>query len=291
MRYILKNGVLTVSVDTLGAELRSVRSEKDGFEYMWQGDAEHWRGTAYHLFPFIGRLYGGEYVYGGKKYTMPLHGFAYTSQFTVKKITKTHICLELKDNEISYPMYPFRFLLRIEYRLCGITLFVRYTLKNADVKPLFFGIGWHPGFDIPMENEKKFEDYSVSFPFSDKIKECCFSDSVLDTGERKDIYLKRGELPLRHADYARDLRAFVNAGNRAVLCAINGSKKIVMSYKSMPYFGLWTSRDPAPFICAEIMSMLPGREGVVEELENKSDIISLSPEKSWRRTVSVRFLE
>ncbi len=287
MRYILKNGVLTVSVDTLGAELRSVRSEKDGFEYMWQGDAKHWRGTAYHLFPFIGRLYGGEYVYGGKKYTMPLHGFAYTSQFTVKKITDTTVCMELKDDEKTYPMYPFRFSLSVEYRLNGDTVTVRYTLKNKDEKALFFGMGWHPGFNLPMEKGFDFEDYRIVFPHWKNIAECGFSESVLDTGKRISA---SSEVRLRHEDYALDLRAFVGVGTKAELSA-GGKRKTVISYKSMPYFGLWTSRDPAPFICAEIMSMLPGREGVVEELESKSDIISLPPRKSWRQTVSVRFIE
>ena len=110
MRCVLKNSRLTVSVDTMGAELRSVRSEKDGFEYMWQGDAEHWQGTAYHLFPFIGRLQGGKYRYCGNEYYMPLHGFAYTSRFVVGKTTNTAVCMELTDNETTYSQYPFRFL-------------------------------------------------------------------------------------------------------------------------------------------------------------------------------------
>ena len=287
MRCVLKNSRLTVSVDTMGAELRSVRSEKDGFEYMWQGDAEHWQGTAYHLFPFIGRLQGGKYRYCGNEYYMPLHGFAYTSRFIVRKTTNTAVCMELTDNETTYSQYPFRFLLSVEYQLKGDTVTVRYTLKNKDEKTLFFGIGWHPGFNLPMNKGLNFEDYRMTFPRTKSITECGFSDSVLDTGARTPI---SGNVPLRHEDYSRDLRAFVGTGTTAELSA-NGTRKTVISYKSMPYFGLWTSRDPAPFICAEIMSMLPGREGVVEELESKSDIISLPPRKSWRQTVSVRFIE
>ena len=38
MRYLLENEVLAVSIDSLGAEVKSVKRKSDGFEFMWQGD-------------------------------------------------------------------------------------------------------------------------------------------------------------------------------------------------------------------------------------------------------------
>ena len=60
MEYVLKNGTLTATVESYGAELRSV--VKDGAEYLWQGDPAYWAGRAPVLFPICGRLVEGKYT-------------------------------------------------------------------------------------------------------------------------------------------------------------------------------------------------------------------------------------
>ena len=55
MYYTLKNDKISLSVDTLGAQMISLKSA-DGVEYLWQGDPQYWGDQAPNLFPFIGRL-------------------------------------------------------------------------------------------------------------------------------------------------------------------------------------------------------------------------------------------
>ena len=56
MIYVIENDKLKVGVETLGAQLASIYSKETNSEYLWQGDENVWKGRAYNLFPYVGRL-------------------------------------------------------------------------------------------------------------------------------------------------------------------------------------------------------------------------------------------
>ena len=72
---IIRSSDLTVRVDRLGAELRSMR-DGQGREVMTDADPRWWTGHAPLLFPFVGRSRGDAYRMNGRTYSMPQHGFA-----------------------------------------------------------------------------------------------------------------------------------------------------------------------------------------------------------------------
>ncbi|HFU4208964.1 TPA: aldose 1-epimerase family protein, partial [Streptococcus suis] len=49
----LKNENLTVQFSELGGQIISIK-DKDGIEYLWQGDPTYWSGQAPVLFPICG---------------------------------------------------------------------------------------------------------------------------------------------------------------------------------------------------------------------------------------------
>ena len=79
MIHTIQNQHLSVSIDSYGAQLMSIRSGST--EYLWQGDPTYWKDRAPVLFPICGRLYGGKYTYRGVDYQMNIHGFARGSEF------------------------------------------------------------------------------------------------------------------------------------------------------------------------------------------------------------------
>ena len=113
MEYTIQNDHLTVKVSALGAELMSIKTA-DGHEYLWQGDAKYWSGRAPIMFPICGRLFNGEYTYLGKTYTLPNHGFARKSVFTLKSASKSMVTLELVSNEETFSLYPFDFVFDVK---------------------------------------------------------------------------------------------------------------------------------------------------------------------------------
>ena len=81
MRYQLKNERLTLTVDSHGAELRSLVRNADGKELMWQADPAYWGRTSPVLFPFVGGTKEKTYYFNGTKYAANQHGFARDEEF------------------------------------------------------------------------------------------------------------------------------------------------------------------------------------------------------------------
>ena len=85
MRTTIKNDFLTVEIDTLGAELKSI-VDKDGVERLWQGDEKYWKGKAPVLFPISGGMKDRAYTYKDRPYSIPFHGLARQSEFEVVEV-------------------------------------------------------------------------------------------------------------------------------------------------------------------------------------------------------------
>ena len=98
MLITIHNDKLSLTVDTHGAQMMSIRSA-DGREYLWQGDPAIWPDRAPNLVPVIGRLSGQEHLVEGKKYPMGLHGFAWQAEF---------IPLVNEGNRLSLALCPSR---------------------------------------------------------------------------------------------------------------------------------------------------------------------------------------
>lgn len=145
---LIKNGFLEVEIAEKGGQIMSVKSP-DGCQYIWQGDPEFWKGRALNLFPINGRLYGGHYYYCGKRYEMQIHGFI---KDTVLKASKGEDKAEFtfSSNENSREIYPFDFEYKLTYFLKENSLTARYTVTNKGKGNMYFCLGAHPGFNLPL---------------------------------------------------------------------------------------------------------------------------------------------
>ena len=171
MDYQLKNNFLTVTLSDQGAEIQSVKDVNSGREYIWQADPKIWGRHAPVLFPVVGRLKDDQYTYDGKTYHMGQHGFARDSKFTVEEQDDKHIVFLLTSNEDTKKMYPFDFELRVTYSLVNNLLSEHFTVTNTDTKEMIFGIGGHPGFNLPTDNGLTKNDYYFKFaPSMDHVK-------------------------------------------------------------------------------------------------------------------------
>lgn len=132
MLYEIKNDKLSISADTFGAELHSIKL--DGKEYLWQcGDA--WKRYAPILFPFICSPKDRTYKAGGQEYHMAAnHGFARDSEFAFSGSTKNSLSFILKDNDVTLAQYPYHFELEVTYSIKGSKVTVTNTVKNTDEK-------------------------------------------------------------------------------------------------------------------------------------------------------------
>ncbi len=287
MIVTLKNDRLTVQIDTLGAELQAVTGA-DGTEYLWDGDEKYWGNRATNLFPYVGRLTNQTYTVGGKAYQMGIHGFLRHQETEPRDVTDTHVLFETRDTPDTLAQYPFPFVMGVDYRLDGDTLHIAYRVRNTGETTMYFGVGGHPGFRVPLEKGFRFEDYALAF--EGESRRWLLSDNYAITGQTEPFPMADGVLPLRHALFDRDAIILENEGRHARLFSPKGQRAVTLRHPDMPYLGLWHKpHSDAPYVCLEPWLSLPAREGVVEAFEAQPGLVHLAAGEAYENAWSIQF--
>ena len=290
MIYTIENNFLAVKINSRGAELWSVTG-KDGCEYIWQGNGEFWSSRAPIMFPICGRLFGGTYTYLGKEYTLGNHGFARHSEFSLKCQSESDITFRLASTDTTKESYPFDFVFDVTYTLCENELRIAYEVTNTDSKDIIFALGGHPGFNVPLEKNLCFEDYLVEFEKSCDALRVDFSPNCFCTYKDK-IYREDGtkSINLRHDLFDDDAIFLYNTPKKIKLHSPKGARSVTLSFDDMKYIGLWhTPKKPAPYLCIEPFTSMPSKDGVVDDLPTKKDMVHLAPGNTHRKQFEILF--
>lgn len=290
MLQTIHNDAMTVTIDELGAQLMSITAA-DGTEYLWNGDPAYWTGRAPNLFPYVGRLTNDSYTYGGKTYQMTRHGFAKRTAFTTADQGAANLTLRMTDTPESRESYPFAFQFDVSYVLEGSALVIVYAVENRGRETMYFGLGGHPGFRVPLEAGKSFEDYRLTFAHPSQPCRVLLSDAYMLSGHDAPYPLEDGTvLPLRHDLFDQDAIILKNYERTVTLSAGEGTRGLTLSCPRMRYLGIWhMPKTDAPYVCLEPWTSLPSRQDVVEDLAQQNDLISLESgqryENRWTITI------
>lgn len=286
MNYTIKNNILNVEISTLGAELQSIK--KNNLQYLWQGDEKYWKNKATNIFPYVGKMQDGKYTYKGKTYEMGGHGLARYIDFTVYKIEESKITFKMESNENTLKNYPFLFEYFITYKLKDSTIFITSKVVNKDNKTMYFGLGGHPGFIVPLNNDLKFEDYYLIFDEPCKINNIRVNEKGLIT--HKENYTLKDDkiLNLKHNLFDNDALIFENMSKGVTLKTDKDDKSIYVNYPNMDYLGIWhTCKAQVNFICIEPWTSLPSRANIIEDIEKQNNLISLDANKDYENSWSI----
>lgn len=249
--FEIGNECITIQVDSMGAELKSLKKTAIGGEYMWGADPLFWKRTSPVLFPLVGSLNGGKYKCNGKVYEMGQHGFARDTEFKLKSQTNKEIWFSLKADDASLEKYPYRFLLEIGYELRESTLVVKWKVTNSDDKDMYFSIGGHPAFRCPIAEDAKQGDYRLWFDARDKVTSSVIEGGLC--GERKAEYkLEDGYLWIDKHLFDNDALVIEDdQAHEVALVAPDGTHYLTVSFDA-PLFGVWSPpHKNAPFVCIE----------------------------------------
>lgn len=287
MMVTIHNDLLKIQISTRGAELQSIQSH-DGWEFLWQGDPRYWASRATNLFPFVGRLHEGAYTYQGQRYPLGIHGFFRDQETLPRDWGQKQVYLECGADADTLAQYPFPFRAGVDYRLEGHTLHITHRVRNTGERPMIFGLGGHPGFNLPMEEGLRFEDYALRF--EQPPTRLLLSENYLMSQHREPLLLADGALPLRHALFDQDAIVLENPSRQVTLYSGKGRRGLILHHPQMPYLGLWHKpKTQAPYLCLEPWLSLPGRDGVLEDLETAPGLHHLPPGEVYENPWSIQF--
>lgn len=253
MRVFLENAQLKVEIDTFGAEVKSIMNKKDCREYMWYGNPKFWGRTSPVLFPFVGSLKDKKYTWQNQEYPMGQHGFARDNEFTLDSQTDDEIWFSFTDSEETLKKYPFKFILKIGYRLEANCVNVIWKVENPQDEKMYFSIGAHPAFLCPVHGEANKTGYKLYFEGVDEIHHHG-NDVALGLAVREDITMPLVNGRVIITDDFFDRCTYMIEGNQTGCVGIedpDGNRIVDVTFDT-PLFAIWSpEKKQAPFICIE----------------------------------------
>jgi galactose mutarotase-like enzyme len=264
----IQNGVLTVQISTLGAELRSVKDSND-IERMWQGDPQYWTGRAPILFPVAGAFRDDVYELDDKRYSMPKHGFVRQLEWCVERNegdTATFLM------EQKHEGFPFAYKLRTHYFLDGPALNVAYEVTNFDTRPFYFSVGAHEGYATP----EGIEAYTIVFDEEETLKRYEMSGNLL---RRTTMTLAENtrELPLAAELFAKDPLVLQGLQSRGItLQSKLHGRTVRVEFPQHDTLVFWMLPG-AKYICIEPWCNAPDFVDAELRIDRKPGFIRLAP--------------
>ncbi|EAG2251344.1 aldose 1-epimerase family protein [Listeria monocytogenes] len=275
----LENEVLLVEMKTAGAELTRIFHKDTGLEYLWNADSKFWGRHSPVLFPTVGRLVEDTYLVDGKPYHLGQHGFARDRDIQVIEQTEKSVRFELDADEDSLAVYPYKFKLSIIYTIEKNTVAVSYEVENTDNKRIYFSIGAHPAFNLPLTDGTTFEDYYLDFGTEENLETLCL-EGPYRSGEIKKVVDKPAQyLPLSYDLFKNDALIFEALKQKEMTIKSDKTPHFVkVSFPEFPFVGVWTAKPGTPFLCIEPWYGIADGAGESVELRDKAGIEHLEPE-------------
>ena len=292
MDYIIENELLKVTVTTAGAQVKSVIRKEDGVEHIWQADPGVW---GYHgpiLFPCCGRLKDGKHIAKGQEYAWSAaHGFARTTEHEFVAKTKDTLVLQLTDSETTLAVWPYKFRLLSSFTLDGDVLHHTLTVENRDEEEMPFGIGYHPGFALPFDDQHTYADYEFRF---DKLESpicLAMSPRGLVSGETYSLGHNLNTIAIDDTLFANDSHCMVGLqSNTLGVYEKDSGRAVVCSIRNFPYCLIWSKPGAPKFVCIEPWHSLPSPEKGGYNWSEKPAAAILQPEETWSTTLSMAFV-
>lgn len=288
MRFILENDKYRLEVESLGAEMKSLQKKEDGQEYLWSGDPAYWNGVSPLLFPFIGVLNEGKYIYHGKHYSMERHGFARMAQFTAVCEEQDRLVLEITDTPHTMEGYPFAFRLEVEYLLTDRGVKEIWRVYNRGSETMYFSIGGHPALSCPPPASQK-ENMDRTFCFIKllgaeqrrEVSSLCVIPGGLLSGKTVPVEVNNGMVAITDTLFSIDTILLQEQIHGAALCDAKG-REYVRVESDAPVWGIWSKEDSrAAYICLEPWFGLCDYASFQGSLEERPFTNSVQPGGVW----------
>ena len=291
MDYTLENEYLKVTITTSGAQVKSVIRKCDGVEHMWQADKAVWGYHAPILFPHCGKVVDGVIEAKGQTCQSPQHGFARLMEHSFVDQSRDTLVLELCADEETRKMFPYEFRLVSIFTLEGSTLHHTLSVENLDGCAMPFGIGYHPGFAIPFDDQHTAEDYELRF--SEPESPLCVNDLPHGLMHGNLYYLGSNiqSIPIDDKLFANDSHCMVNLRSQTLgLYEKDTGRAVVCDISQFPYTLIWSKPGTPKFVCIEPWHSLPSPENGSTRWEEKPAAAILAPGEEWSCTLSTSFV-
>ncbi|MGE6630566.1 aldose 1-epimerase family protein [Bacillus sp. NPDC077027] len=288
---IIENDVLVVKMSKTGAEVREVNHKQKGHHYMWTGDATYWGRVSPILFPIVGRLKEDQYQINDKTYRLTQHGFLRDVVFDINEESRDAVTFQYVSNGRHLHQYPYEFTARIRYELTQNGLTVTWMIQNDNEDTMFFSIGGHPAFRVPLLAHESAENYTLTLTPAKGM-------DVVEYELNQGLVVEKEKLqhvePLQlHAGLFQNDAMIFSHVDRATLQSPLGHG-IEVNLTGFPFVGIWSPYDEkngsiAPFICIEPWYGVADTPHTTGQYADKFGIQTLDEGETFHTSYTISF--
>ena len=279
----ISNKILNVTIAAKGAELQSIYNKQTGLGYMWDAGIE-WPKKSPVLFPIVGGLKNNSFNYNGKQYQLSRHGFARDMVFEVENQTENSATFSIQSSDETLIIYPFTFKFSVIYTALNNQLTVTYIVENKGEETLYFSVGAHPAFKVPLVSGNSYSDYFLQFNESEITGIYPLSPEGLIELEPLPMLDNTNQLALTKQLFYKDALVFKELQSTSISILNNkNSNGLKLSYQGFPYMGIWAAKN-ADFVCIEPWCGIADNVATSGNLEEKEGMNELAANTTFSRT-------
>lgn len=253
--HILENDQLKVMVSDSGAELSSVIDKNSGLDRLWNAEPSVWNRHAPILFPFVGKVNGGVYRVNGQEYPMKSqHGFARDMEFVCVEKSDSTVVHKLAATEETKRIYPYEFELLVTHKLDAENprlLHVKWEVKNTGTEDMYFSIGAHPAFTVPVTTKEERAEYYLEFPGKEELTYVGVNpaNGLAEVSKPHALKLDQGFVQVYDDIYDTLVFDYQNI-EQVRIARPDKTPYVTMTCKEFPFLGIWM-KETGNFICLE----------------------------------------
>lgn len=291
MKTKLSNDLLTVTIDSFGAEIHSVMNNRTHSDYLWCGDKRFWGRHSPVLFPLVGQVWEGTYRMDGKEYRLGQHGFARDQEFVeIPSENADEAWFALESSDDTLKLYPRCFRLEIGYRLREARLTVMWRVKNTDSRTMHFHIGAHPAFNFPGFSPTDHLHGYLGFDGNSLESEMLGNRGCVVDGHEKLNLDNDGFLPLTPHTFERMKTIILADSQVRRVSMLDVHKRPYLSVLfDAPVVGIWSPSPEAPFVCIEPWWGRTDHEGYNDEFAGRPYTNAILPDQTFEASYTIIF--
>ena len=223
------------------------------------------------------------------EYPSKQHGFARDTDFTCIDSTLDSVTHQIRSTEETRKVYPFDFVLRIRHILKGRTLTVSWKVANNSDRDMYFAIGGHPAFHVPVLPDTRRSDYSLTFNGEDSLTYLLLDpeSGTAKADEKATLVLENGACKIDDHMFDHDALIFDNQIEKAGIAFPDGTPYLELTCHRFPNFGIW-SVPGSSFVCLEPWMGRCDDCGFKGDLSEKANINVLNVDEIFNASYEIK---
>jgi galactose mutarotase-like enzyme len=154
---------------------------------------------------------------------------------------------------------------------------------------MYFSVGGHPAFRVPLEASARYEDYYLEFDAVENAGRWAVSrDGLIEITEAP-LMSGTNTLPLTKELFFQDALVFKQlTSSKVSLKSHTTPHGLDFDFSGFPYLGIWAAKN-ADFVCIEPWCGIADPVNSNQQLKDKEGINQLEPGLSFSRTWKTSF--